>query len=218
MNPVFADKLGTQEGYDSKGRLVRVATAPGSLPRTTDKPAPATTVSVPEAAPQRESRSGGHGKRADAPAGAEAQARRSACYRASDDNYWPDWQSVWRFKGRGVDSDGIGRPGTGPGAKRQYRSGCKAETCSACAGDDTSADAYGFNTIGAETARYSAARARKYQPSGVETACAANSESGSAARPGAGNSRRLCHAARQQQRLADRCTAGCPAGSFNSFR
>jgi murein L,D-transpeptidase YafK len=55
MNPAFADKLGTQEGYDSKGRLIRVATAPGSLPRTADKPAPATTISVPEAAPQHES-------------------------------------------------------------------------------------------------------------------------------------------------------------------
>jgi murein L,D-transpeptidase YafK len=55
MNPAFADKLGTQEGYDSKGRLIRVATAPGSLPRTTDKPAPAPTISVPEVAPQRES-------------------------------------------------------------------------------------------------------------------------------------------------------------------
>jgi hypothetical protein len=51
MNPVFADKLGTQEGYDSKGRLIRVATAPGSLPRTPDKPAPAPLVSVPQAAP-----------------------------------------------------------------------------------------------------------------------------------------------------------------------
>ena len=55
MNPAFADKLGTQEGYDSKGRLIRVATAPGSLPRTSDKPAPTSTISVPEAAPQRES-------------------------------------------------------------------------------------------------------------------------------------------------------------------
>jgi murein L,D-transpeptidase YafK len=55
MNPAFADKLGTQEGYDSKGRLIRVATAPGSLPRTPDKPAPAPIVSVPEAAPQTES-------------------------------------------------------------------------------------------------------------------------------------------------------------------
>jgi len=53
MNPAFADKLGTQEGYDSKGRLIRVATAPGALPRTPDKPAPAPIVSVPEAAPQQ---------------------------------------------------------------------------------------------------------------------------------------------------------------------
>src|SRR5689334_2783412 len=54
MNPAFADKLGTQEGYDSKGRLIRVATAPGSLPRTSDKPAPAPTISVPTPAPQHE--------------------------------------------------------------------------------------------------------------------------------------------------------------------
>ena len=52
MNPAFADKLGTQEGYDSKGRLIQIATAPGSLPRTNSKPAPATIVSVPKAAPQ----------------------------------------------------------------------------------------------------------------------------------------------------------------------
>lgn len=48
MNPVFAEKLGTQDGYDSKGRLIRVATAPGSLPRSADKPAPVAIVSVPE--------------------------------------------------------------------------------------------------------------------------------------------------------------------------
>ena len=34
MNPVFASKLGTQEGYDNNGRLIQVATAPGALPRT----------------------------------------------------------------------------------------------------------------------------------------------------------------------------------------
>jgi hypothetical protein len=44
MNPVFASKLNTQEGYDSKGRLVEVATAPGSLPRSGGIPA---TVVVP---------------------------------------------------------------------------------------------------------------------------------------------------------------------------
>ncbi len=52
MNPVFADKLGTQEGYDSKGRVIRVATAPGALPRTYSQPAPANAISVPAAAPQ----------------------------------------------------------------------------------------------------------------------------------------------------------------------
>ena len=52
MNPVFADKIGTQEGYDSKGRVIRVATAPGALPRTDNKPAPTSVVSVPQAAPQ----------------------------------------------------------------------------------------------------------------------------------------------------------------------
>ena len=49
MNPVFAEKLGTQDGYDSKGRPIQVATAPGALPRGDDKPAPATVVSVPRA-------------------------------------------------------------------------------------------------------------------------------------------------------------------------
>lgn len=52
MNPVFADKIGTQPGYDDKGRLIQVATAPGSLPRSDDKPAPVSVVSVPQAAPQ----------------------------------------------------------------------------------------------------------------------------------------------------------------------
>jgi murein L,D-transpeptidase YafK len=47
MNPVFADKIATQEGYDSKGRLIQVATAPGALPRTPDAPAPTQIVSVP---------------------------------------------------------------------------------------------------------------------------------------------------------------------------
>jgi murein L,D-transpeptidase YafK len=49
MNPVFASKLGTQEGYDSNGRLVEVATAPGSLPRSGGIPA---TIVVPPAQPQ----------------------------------------------------------------------------------------------------------------------------------------------------------------------
>jgi murein L,D-transpeptidase YafK len=44
MNPLFAAKLNTQEGYDNKGRLVEVATAPGSLPRSGGIPA---TVVVP---------------------------------------------------------------------------------------------------------------------------------------------------------------------------
>lgn len=52
MNPVFADKLGTQEGYDNKGRVIQVATAPGALPRTDSKPVPATLVSVPKPGPQ----------------------------------------------------------------------------------------------------------------------------------------------------------------------
>jgi murein L,D-transpeptidase YafK len=49
MNPVFAAELKTQDGYDSKGRLIKVATAPGALPRTPDAPAPTKTVSVPVA-------------------------------------------------------------------------------------------------------------------------------------------------------------------------
>lgn len=54
MNPVFADKLGVQDGYDSKGRVIQVATAPGSLPRNANASAPATIVSVPKAAPEAE--------------------------------------------------------------------------------------------------------------------------------------------------------------------
>jgi hypothetical protein len=54
MNPVFAEKLGVQDGYDSKGRLIQVATAPGALPRSANAPAPATIVSVPKAAPETE--------------------------------------------------------------------------------------------------------------------------------------------------------------------
>jgi murein L,D-transpeptidase YafK len=46
MNSVFASKLGTQEGYDAKGNLVRIATAPGSLPRSGG--VPATTITVPQ--------------------------------------------------------------------------------------------------------------------------------------------------------------------------
>jgi hypothetical protein len=52
MNPVFADKLGVQDGYDSKGRVIQVATAPGSLPRTANASAPTTIVSVPKPAPE----------------------------------------------------------------------------------------------------------------------------------------------------------------------
>jgi murein L,D-transpeptidase YafK len=50
MNPVFASKLGTQEGYDSKGNLVQVATAPGALPRSGG--VPATMITVPKSVPE----------------------------------------------------------------------------------------------------------------------------------------------------------------------
>jgi hypothetical protein len=49
MNPVFEAELRTQDGYDSKGRPIKVATAPGALPRSPDQPAPTKTVSVPAA-------------------------------------------------------------------------------------------------------------------------------------------------------------------------
>lgn len=49
MHSVFAEKLGTQDGYDSRGRAIQVATAPGSLPRGENMPPPATVVSVPRA-------------------------------------------------------------------------------------------------------------------------------------------------------------------------
>lgn len=47
MNAVFAAKLGTQEGYDAKGNVVQIATAPGSLPRE-NGPVPATNITVPK--------------------------------------------------------------------------------------------------------------------------------------------------------------------------
>jgi len=46
MNPVFASKLTTQDGYDSNGRMIQVASAPGALPRTGG--VPATTVVMPQ--------------------------------------------------------------------------------------------------------------------------------------------------------------------------
>ncbi len=55
MNPVFASKLTSQEGYDSKGQLIQVATAPGALPRGFNTPAPQTMVSVPKAVPDNAS-------------------------------------------------------------------------------------------------------------------------------------------------------------------
>ncbi|MDO8874980.1 MAG: L,D-transpeptidase family protein [Pseudolabrys sp.] len=51
MNAVFTEKIAVQEGFDSKGRPIQVALAPGALPRTPDAPAPAQIVSVPKPAP-----------------------------------------------------------------------------------------------------------------------------------------------------------------------
>jgi murein L,D-transpeptidase YafK len=48
MNPVFADKIVTQPGYDSKGHPILVATAPGALPRDSYSDRPAPIVSVPK--------------------------------------------------------------------------------------------------------------------------------------------------------------------------
>ncbi len=50
MNPVFASKLGTQEEYDDNGRLIKVATAPGALPRTSNQAPPASMVVMPASA------------------------------------------------------------------------------------------------------------------------------------------------------------------------
>ncbi len=52
MNPVFASQLGTQEAYDDKGHLIRLATAPGALPRTAFQAAPASQVVMPASATQ----------------------------------------------------------------------------------------------------------------------------------------------------------------------
>ncbi len=50
MNPVFASQLGTQDAYDNNGQLIKVATAPGALPRTSFQAAPASTVVMPASA------------------------------------------------------------------------------------------------------------------------------------------------------------------------
>jgi murein L,D-transpeptidase YafK len=46
MNPVFASEIVTHEGYDSKGHVIQIASAPGALPRGANAPAP--IVSVPQ--------------------------------------------------------------------------------------------------------------------------------------------------------------------------
>ena len=48
MNPIFMEKLATQPGYDSKGRPILVATAPGALPRDNSSNRPTPIVSVPK--------------------------------------------------------------------------------------------------------------------------------------------------------------------------
>jgi murein L,D-transpeptidase YafK len=71
MNPVFTSKLGTQEEYDNNGRLIKVATAPGALPRTSNPPAvtaeatrpaptsqPAAIASVPMPPPAPQAKEG----------------------------------------------------------------------------------------------------------------------------------------------------------------
>jgi murein L,D-transpeptidase YafK len=52
MNPVFEAKLTTQEAYDSNGRLIRIASAPGALPRKTNRHP--TTVVLPQAVPTQQ--------------------------------------------------------------------------------------------------------------------------------------------------------------------
>jgi murein L,D-transpeptidase YafK len=44
MNPVFADKLNSQEQYDGNGRVIQVAAAPGALPRVLGQPSPSRPV------------------------------------------------------------------------------------------------------------------------------------------------------------------------------
>jgi hypothetical protein len=50
MNPVFANKLGTQEGYDTSGQVVQMAQAPGWLPHVPNPPG----TTVPRAQVQPE--------------------------------------------------------------------------------------------------------------------------------------------------------------------
>jgi murein L,D-transpeptidase YafK len=61
MNPVFETQITTQEAYDGNGRLVRIAKAPGALPRETRRlattivlpqPVVMASVPIPQPAPQ----------------------------------------------------------------------------------------------------------------------------------------------------------------------
>jgi murein L,D-transpeptidase YafK len=51
MNPVFETQITTQEAYDGNGRLVRIAKAPGALPRETRRLATTIVLPQPVAAP-----------------------------------------------------------------------------------------------------------------------------------------------------------------------
>ncbi len=210
MNPAFADKLGTQEGYDSKGRLIRVATAPGSLPRTTDKPAPAPTISVPAAAPQHEEsapvvmasvpmpRPAPQPKQGEAPA-----SEHPTTITGLIGNLFGGSKAEASTVTASADREQV------PVRSTSTDLAAKPKHPSAVPDDSTGADAYGVDIVRAETARCcTPAGAREYQPSGVKTAGAADSQDRGAARCRAGNSRRLCHATGEQQRHADRCTAG----------
>ena len=91
MNPVFASQLGTQDAYDNNGQLIKVATAPGALPRTSFQAAPASTVVMPASATTGsrilQPAACGAGERADAAAG--AASRRKAKPRPSSRNRSP---------------------------------------------------------------------------------------------------------------------------------
>ena len=84
MNPVFADKLATQEGYDSKGRLSG-RRRDGAWLTAAHAQARRRRPCVRKPRRNAEQPAGGHGERADAAAGAAAERRRGSARAADHD-------------------------------------------------------------------------------------------------------------------------------------
>ncbi len=129
MNPVFETQITTQEAYDSNGRLVRIATAPGALPRETRRLATTVVLPQPVAAPSAQPvvmasvpmpQPAPQPKEGEAP---QPQATESA---GLFGNLFSGWQSADDrddCASRAGSRERNRRP-----ARHQYRYGCEAKT------------------------------------------------------------------------------------------